>query len=33
MGTLSLEAKFNGMRKSQEFIVYPMHKDKVAFIK
>ena len=25
MGTLSLEAKFNGMRKSQEFTVYPMH--------
>ncbi len=25
MGTLSIEAKFNGMRKSQEFIVYPMH--------
>ena len=25
MGTLDLEAKFNGMRKSQSFIVYPMH--------
>ena len=25
MGTLSLECKFNGMRKAQEFIVYPMH--------
>lgn len=25
IGTLSIEAKFNGMRKSQEFIVYPMH--------
>ncbi len=25
MGTLSLECQFNGMRKSQEFIVYPMH--------
>ena len=24
MGTLSIEAKFNGMKKSQEFIVYPV---------
>lgn len=24
MGTLSIEAKFNGMRKSQEFIIYPV---------
>lgn len=24
MGTLSLTCKFNGMRKSQEFIVYPL---------
>lgn len=24
MGTLSFEAKFNGMRKPQDFIVYPM---------
>ena len=26
MGTLSFDGKFNGMRKSQDFIVYPMHK-------
>ena len=25
LGTLSLDAKFNGMRKVQDFIVYPMH--------
>lgn len=24
MGTLSIEAKFNGMRKAQEFIIYPI---------
>lgn len=27
MGTLSIEAKFNGMRKAQEFIVYPVRAD------
>jgi hypothetical protein len=27
MGTLDLIAQFNGMRKSQSFIVYPMSKD------
>lgn len=26
MGTVSFEGSFDGMRKSQEFIVYPMHK-------
>jgi len=25
MGTLSFDGKFNGMRKAQDFIVYPMH--------
>lgn len=27
MGTLSLKAKFNGMRKAQDFIVYPVRAD------
>jgi hypothetical protein len=27
MGTLSFDGKFNGMRKTQDFIVYPMQKD------
>lgn len=27
MGTLSFDGKFNGMRKTQDFIVYPMHKE------
>jgi hypothetical protein len=27
LGTLSLDGKFNGMRKAQDFIVYPMQKD------
>lgn len=27
MGTLSIEAKFNGMKKSQEFIIYPVRAD------
>jgi len=26
MGTLSFDGKFNGMRKAQDFIVYPIHK-------
>lgn len=26
MGTLSFDGKFSGMRKAQDFIVYPMHK-------
>ena len=26
MGTLSFDAKFKGMRKEQNFIVYPIHK-------
>jgi hypothetical protein len=30
MGTLSFDAKFNGMRKPQDFIVYPMHKDQAT---
>lgn len=25
MGTVSFDGKFNGMRKAQDFIVYPMH--------
>lgn len=25
MGTVSFDGKFNGMRKSQDFIVYPFH--------
>ena len=25
MGTVSFDAKFDGMRKAQDFIVYPMH--------
>lgn len=25
MGTLQFSARFNGMRKAQEFIVYPLH--------
>jgi hypothetical protein len=28
MGTLSFDAKFKGMRKAQDFIVYPMHEVK-----
>jgi hypothetical protein len=27
MGTLSFDGKFKGMRKQQDFIVYPLHKD------
>ena len=27
MGTISFDAKFNGMRKAQDFIVYPMQHD------
>ena len=28
MGTVSFNAKFTGMRKEQDFIVYPMHEEK-----
>lgn len=27
MGTISFDAKFAGMRKPQDFIVYPLHKE------
>lgn len=27
MGTISFDAKFDGMRKAQDFIVYPMNKN------
>ena len=30
MGTVSFDGKFAGMRKAQDFIVYPMHKDSDA---
>lgn len=30
MGTVSFDALFKGMRKTQEFIVYPLSKDKAA---
>jgi len=32
MGTISFDGKFNGMRKAQDFIVYPM-KDETAYAK
>src|SRR3990167_9688924 len=30
MGTVSFDAQFNGMRKPQDFIVYPMHAGNAA---